>query len=401
VIRYHVRILAGRVDRGAGSHVYHQQLVRRLAARGYRVSVVCFQAVPDVRECAETFEVPLAPYDKARFVWRFTSLLQYWHCTRLLLCQNLPPTDVVVGGEHFFLRGHIRLFPETPWIYLPHSLVVDQEIKSYRLSPVMEAVSTHVYVALQRWALNNAHRTLRFSRQACEALEARYGRAIKPRFFVNPMGIEVPQCDIKASETTVVRLLWVGQLILRKRIDVALTALAKLRQYNWRFDVVGDGVARERLEDYTRQLGLTDRVQFHGFQADPTPWYRQADLLLFPSWLENFPVTMLESMSHGVPCLAMRGDGFRFHTANAEIIRHGVDGFLADSDEDFCMQLEKLLQNPQALRTAGKAARATVERQYTWDQHLDRYEDLFDELILARKRGSPLQMEARVGRPNS
>ena len=87
--------------------------------------------------------------------------------------------------------------------------------------------------------------------------------------------------------------------------------------------------------------------------------------------------------------------------ALAEIVRHGVDGFLADSDEDFHNQLEKLLQTPQALGSVGKAARATVEHQYTWEQHLNRYEDLFDELICAQKRGSLLRMEARVGRPNS
>jgi glycosyltransferase involved in cell wall biosynthesis len=327
--------------------------------------------------------------------------LQHWHCTRQLLHQSLQPADVVVGGEHLFLRGHSRLFPETPWIYLPHSLVVDKEIKSYQLSPLMDIVSTRVYMSLQRWALKHAHWTLRFTHRACEVLKARYGQAIKSRFFINPMGIEVPQQYTKTGEAGTVRLLWVGQLIPRKRIDVALSAMAKLRRYNWRFDVVGDGIARESLERYVKQLGLTDRVQFHGFQADPSLWYHQADLLLFPSWLENFPITMLESMSHGVPCLAMRGDGIRFHTANAEIIRHRVDGFLADSDADFCIQLEQLLQIPQSLRSAGKEARATIERQYTWDQHLDRYEELFDELIHVQKRGCPLQMEVGADPTNS
>jgi glycosyltransferase involved in cell wall biosynthesis len=124
-----------------------------------------------------------------------------------------------------------------------------------------------------------------------------------------------------------------------------------------------------------------DRVIFHGFQADPAPWYRNADLLLFPSQLENSPVTVLESMSYGVPALAMRGDGLQFQTANAEIVRHGADGFLADSDQDFQEQLEKLLQTPAVLRSAGKAARATVEDRYTWEQHLDRYEQVFEELV--------------------
>ncbi len=380
-MKYHIRILAGRLDRSAGSHVYHQQLAQRLAARGHRVSLVCFEAVPGAGDYADIVEIPPASWDKVPFFWRFASFLQHRHCTRQLLRRTLPCPDIVIGGEHLFLQGHHRLFPGTPWLYLPHSLLVDQEIKSYQYSQWMEAVSMGVYVSLQRWALNHATRTVRFTTQACEALRTRYGRAVQPRFFVNPMGIEVPPPCEHGQTNGAVRLLAVGQLIPRKRIEVALTALANLRQYSWRLDLVGAGVAREGLESQACRLGLADRIHFQGFQADPGPWYRQADLLLFPSWLENFPVAMLEAMSQGVPCLAMCGDGVRYHTANAEIIRDGVDGFLAASDDDFRLQLEKLLQVPQHLRSAGKAARARVEEHYTWSQHLDRYESLFEHLM--------------------
>ena len=55
---YRVRVLAGRVDRGAGSHVYHLELVKRLAVRGHRVSLVCFSALPEAAANAEVFTVP-------------------------------------------------------------------------------------------------------------------------------------------------------------------------------------------------------------------------------------------------------------------------------------------------------------------------------------------------------
>jgi glycosyltransferase involved in cell wall biosynthesis len=390
---YHIRVLAGAVDRGAGSHVYHQELVRRLAARGHRVSLVCFRSVPEVAGCAEVFEVPRRPAPPGRVLWRFAAVLDYRHCDRGLSRLALPEPDVVIGGEHLFLRAHRRRFPRTPWLYLPHALVVDQEIHSYGLPGLMEAVTSRLYVWLQRWALNHADRTLRFTEMACEALRRRYGRAVRPRFAVNPMGVEVPEPTRRGPTAGPVRLLWVGQLIPRKRIDVALAALGRLREVAWELDVVGDGASRPALEAQARELGLAGRVRFHGFQQDPAPWYRTADLLLFPSWLENMPVTMLEAMSHGVPCLAMRGDGVRYHNANAEVLRHGVDGFLADSDEDFAGQLGRLLGRPDALRAAGAAARQTVLDRYTWDGHLARYEALFEELLAGRPT-SPRPPEA-------
>jgi glycosyltransferase involved in cell wall biosynthesis len=382
---YHVRVLAGRVDRGAGSHVYHLELVKRLAARGHRVSLVCFAVLPEAADCAEVFAIPGRGQPPGRLLWRFASLLDARHYRRGLARLELPPADIVIGGEHLFLKEHCRRFPQTPWVYLPHSLLVDQEIRSYNLPLLMRWVSATLYVRLQRWALNRADRTLRFTEMSCAALRKRYGRSVRPRFFVNPQATELPPGVEQRPADATVRLLWVGQLIARKRIDLALEALARAPRDGWVFDVVGDGVERPALERQARQRGLEERVQFHGFQADPSPWYRRADLLLFPSWLENFPLTLLEAMAHAVPCLAMRGDGVRYHTANAEVIEPGRDGFLADSDEDFAQQLGRLVQQRDLLRRTGEAARQTVAKRYTWERHLDKLEALFDELAGGRR----------------
>jgi glycosyltransferase involved in cell wall biosynthesis len=389
---YHVRVLAGRVDRGAGSHVYHRELVRRLAARGHRVSLVSFEPHPDVGPNVEVHAVPLPAPTSVPFLWRFKAVLNHRHIHRGLLQLDLPPADVVIAGEHLFMKAHARRFPQTPWVYLPHSLLVDQEIASYNLPKLLEMVTRRVYVHLQEWALRHATRTMRFTRLACDALTERYPN-IQPRFFINPMATQMPPLVTRPSATQPVRLLWVGQLIPRKRIDLALDALARAAAPNWIFDIVGDGGVRPQLEEQARRLGLADRVFFHGFQSDPADWYRRADLLVFPSWLENFPVTMVEAMSHGVACLAMRGDGVRYHTANAEIVDHGRDGFLADSDEHFGTLLTELIQRPQQLRAAGEAARDTVKRNYTWDHHLHRYEQLFEQLVAPAVARTPAGAE--------
>jgi glycosyltransferase involved in cell wall biosynthesis len=380
---YHVRVLAGRTDRTAGSHVYNHQLARRLAARGHRVSLVCFDSPLDVGGDIEVHSVPLPAPTPAPFMWRFAALRNYRHCSSRIVQVPMDPPDVVIAAEHLFLKAHARRFPHTPWLYLPHSLLVDHEIRSYQLPPFLSWVTRSLYVHLQKWALQHATRTMRFTRMACDALAKRYPD-IQPRFFINPMATEMPPSVTRTPDNLPVRLLWVGQLIPRKRIDLALDALARVASTNWVLDLVGDGGSRAQLEEQTRRLGLADRVLFHGFQSDPSEWYRRADLLLFPSWLENFPVTMVEAMSHGVACLAMRGDGVRYLTANAEIVEHGRDGFLADSDEDFSRVLGELIERPQQLRSAGEAARETVARLFTWEGHLTRFEELFDELTGSR-----------------
>src|SRR5947207_8899 len=82
----------------------------------------------------------------------------------------------------------------------------------YHLATLMRWISTALYVHLQRRALNRADRTLRFTEMSCDALLRRYGRSVRPRFFVNPQATELPPPPGARPHADVVRLLWVGQL---------------------------------------------------------------------------------------------------------------------------------------------------------------------------------------------
>jgi glycosyltransferase involved in cell wall biosynthesis len=379
-MRYRIRLLAGHLDSRAGSHVYHRELIRRLCARGHEVSVVCFQKDHEASECADWYEIPPAPFENSTFVWRFTSLRQYWRATRMLAETRLPDADIMIGGEHLFLKGHQQSFPSMPWMYLPHSLTVSHEIRSYRLPPVMHFVTSRLYKKLQVCALNQADRTLRFTQRGCDALLQHYGRTIHPRFAIIPLGVELPVQEAAINTEKEVRLLSVGRLAYSKRIDFAIATLSKLQNQNWVFDLVGDGDMRPSLEDQVRRAGLSDRIRIHGFQSDLGPYYQRADLFLFPSRLESLGVVLLEAMSHGVPCLAFLPDGVNYCNVNDEIIENGRTGLLAKNDSDFLQHLRSVLINPEQLLSLGQMARRQVMDYHTWGSHLDQYEQLFDEL---------------------
>lgn len=378
---YHIRILAGQLNRSAGSHVYHIELTRRLAARGHTVSIVCLGSGAAVRDVAEVVEINPIEVQDTPLVWRCASLARAWSCSRQLRHKSLARADVVIGGEHLLLRPHAAMFTDTPMIYHPHSFTVDREIEGYGLPRGMRCVTRWVYRRLQRWALDHADRTMRFTKTACEALQQAYGASVHPRFVINPMGIELPdETRGEVSREEPARLLCLGALIPGKNIELAIRALADLRQWNWHLDIVGDGPLREELEQQVQRAGLAERIVFHGFQRDPTPYLRTADLLLLPSKSENSPVAMLEAMSYGVPCLAMRADGKEYFNANEDLIEDGHTGLLAKDEEHFVQLLEGVLCQPRQLEPLGHAAREHVARHHTWDRHLDRYEELFGEL---------------------
>ena len=100
------------------------------------------------------------------------------------------------------------------------------------------------------------------------------------------------------------RFLFVGRLTRLKGLDTALRALGKLKDRQWTLDVVGDGPHRMELEGLAAELGLTERVVFHGFRDDVEAWMARSGCLLFPSYQEGMGLVVLQALSMGMPVLA-------------------------------------------------------------------------------------------------
>lgn len=100
------------------------------------------------------------------------------------------------------------------------------------------------------------------------------------------------------------KLLFVGYLAKRKGLDIALKALANLKNYDWTLDVLGDGSERENLENLVNQLNINNRVKFYGFRDDAEIFMSKSGCLLFPSYQEGLPLTVNEALSVGIPILA-------------------------------------------------------------------------------------------------
>lgn len=101
-------------------------------------------------------------------------------------------------------------------------------------------------------------------------------------------------------------LLFVGQLVTGKGLDFLLNAMIKLEQ-STTLDIIGDGVQRQDLEQLSEELGLQDRVVFHGKIAHEKveKYYQSSKILIVPSrWPEPFGMVGLEAMRHGLPVIA-------------------------------------------------------------------------------------------------
>jgi glycosyltransferase involved in cell wall biosynthesis len=108
------------------------------------------------------------------------------------------------------------------------------------------------------------------------------------------------------------RLLYVGNLIALKGIDLALAAL-KRSGTDARLTLIGAGPLESAYRRLAVQLGLADRVEFKGRlpRQRTLEVYREHDVFLFPSLHDTGGLAVLEAMCAGLPavCLDVAGPG--------------------------------------------------------------------------------------------
>ena len=168
--------------------------------------------------------------------------------------------------------------------------------------------------------------------------KADYIRIVSPflyepldRFGINREKIFLvpPRCDSKLfSEKNVAEdkpvilckyqynLLFVGNLLIAKGVDILLEAFALIVKKNPNIGLIfiGDGEEKLRLESRAKELGINEKVFLLGrveYNFIPTYMY-YSDILILPSIEEGVGRVLLEAMSMNLPIIASDVGGIPF-----------------------------------------------------------------------------------------
>jgi glycosyltransferase involved in cell wall biosynthesis len=181
-------------------------------------------------------------------------------------------------------------------------------------------------------------------------------------------------------------IVFAGQIIRGKGVDLLLKALAKL-SVPFECLILGDGNHRPYCQRLCTRLNLADRVQFRGFvPADELQKsYVDASVFVVPSvWPEPFGMVGPEAMRYGLPVVAFDAGGIR------EWLIDGENGFLAPWKDTraFALHIEKLLRNKDLARQLGRNGRERVNRVYSASGQVDTLEQIFSEVVHYGKKQS-------------
>ncbi len=197
------------------------------------------------------------------------------------------------------------------------------------------------------------------------------------KISIIPNGVDLEQFNAPERDWSPPRLLSVGRVVYQKGLDLALQALAGLRDLEWQWSIAGDGPQRPVLQAMVREHGLQDRVQFLGWQSagQLKQLYAVANLFLFPSRHEGMPNAVLEAMASGLPVVATRIAG------SEELVADRLTGALVPSENADLLReaLKPLLVDGNLRRQLGHASRLRVEQSFGWKQVAEQYRSLLEE----------------------
>jgi glycosyltransferase involved in cell wall biosynthesis len=345
---------------GGGAERYVVDLVIELRRRGFDVEVACSVDGPlrsDLERAGVTVHELTHRLAKRRFDPRYARSLR------------------ALVGERRFDLVHAHLYASIAAAALatarrPVPLVVTEHTEAPWRGPLAQLVS--------RVAYRHAAHVTGVSEAIRELVVGDFGiapdkvtfvqNAVRPHDGSPPGALPVDCRDA-------VLIGRVARLEPEKGMEVFIDAAARLAD-DWpeaQFLVIGDGPLRADLERHAAAVGVDERVHFLGFRDDARALIARLDVLAISSHNDGSPLAVLEAMMSGVPVVATECGGIPGQ------VRDGVDGLLvAPGDTDaFAGALERLLREPERIRSMGAAARRHAQRNFGYGRMVDRIERVY------------------------
>ena len=361
-----------RHPQGGGSEVYVEEIARRLAASGRRVTMFS----------AEHEDAPREEFrDGIHHVRRGSWLTVYLWGAIYHVVGRFGRHDVVVDVQNA-IPFFSPLYCGRPVVVLVHHLHREQWLMSFggwrskvgwwiesRMAPWLYRKASYVAVS-----------------EATRRDLVRLGVGADRISIVNNGSTEDLAADVvrRAERPTAVVL---GRLVPHKRVELVVEAASVLRSEfpDLAVRIVGKGPWEEPLREEVRRFGLEDVVVFDGFVDDATKReaLRRAWVLAMPSVKEGWGLAVMEAAAAGTPAVAYRVGGLE------ESVIDGETGLLVEDLNGFVESLRLLLTDEDLRERLGEAARRNAAN-YSWEVTAAEFATVVD-----RQRGAVV-VEAEV-----
>lgn len=235
------------------------------------------------------------------------------------------------------------------------------------------------YQWLHKICVRNSVVTVGVSEEIVWKLRKSFPR-YKNRFVFIPNGVSADFFSVARPSSlysSSLRLLYVGNLVPSKGVDVLIRAMALIdKNESLELTIAGDGPQKKELKNLIFKCGLMEKVKIIGPVAskDVPDLMSTHNTLILPSYSEGRPNVVLEAMAAGIPVIGTDIKSIR------ELVQDGTTGWIIPLGDVNALAsiISDLFKGIKDWRTAGQAGHNWVmENGLTWERSCTRYCDLY------------------------
>lgn len=188
------------------------------------------------------------------------------------------------------------------------------------------------YVVMQRYLAKKLDRIFPIAddgkKTICSLFQ--FDKSIVSKTTVFRLGTEDCGINPQITSETVFTIVSCSNVVPLKRVEMIFDAISQIHEFKIKWIHFGDGPCFDHLRDKVSYSGCIHQVELMGRQSNQTvmDFYKKTPihLLVNLSTSEGIPVSMMEALSFGIPCLGTNVGGVH------EIIKNNVNGYLIQEE---------------------------------------------------------------------
>jgi glycosyltransferase involved in cell wall biosynthesis len=210
--------------------------------------------------------------------------------------------------------------------------------------------------------------------EATDSLKRLPGR----RIVVIPNGVEIPEDVVRTHGSDHLRLLYLGRLHPIKGIESLLEACRRLSTAAgaWSLRIAGDGdpAYTQKLALRVEELGLTGQVRMLGQVVGRAKddLFAESDVLVVPSFTENFGMVVAEALARSVPVIASTGTPWK------SLDEIGCGLWVNNDPQTLAEAIARIRQMP--LEMMGRRGRCWMMREFSWSAAAAKMRALYERV---------------------
>ncbi len=336
---------------------FFKSFIRQLLDEGHQVDIATNESESKVPDCYREWGCAVYPIDTSR------SPLNKGNFTAIKQIKNIVSankydivhchTPIAAMCTRFACRGFRK--KGTRVIYTAHGFhfYKGAPVKNWAIYYPIEKLCSYFTDVLI--TINREDNELAKRKMKAKLVEYVPGVGVDlDRFVCGTTDVAEKRRELGIPEDACV-LLSVGELNQNKNHETVIRAVADSDLF---YLIAGEGDLRERHIRLIEELGAADRIKLLGFRTDVGALCEASDVFVFPSLREGLPVSVMEAMACGKPCVASRIRG------NTDLIDEDKGGILClpDDTDGFRKAILKLASDGDLRQRMGAYNAEKVKR---------------------------------------